>query len=541
LRVRKVYWRVLIVVSLCLAICLPSVGATQRAAAFSDVTDMMSCDTPVQQLVRFGILRGYVDGSFGLHDPLLRAQAAATIVRAADWSTENPQQTFSDQGTTDAELWRSVRVLADRGVANGFPDGTFAPMQPLSRQEALSFIARLLITLGNWQPQGSAPYGDVTSSHATDVATYLHYVGSIPQIAPGTMVIGATQTADRCWYAEALWNGLRQLPSYHAQAGSTILDTPTPLYWGAYINGSPWDLDSLNAFESRAGKGSSLVHWGQAWWRDGRYQPFQADMATRVRDRGSIPLIDWGSWDASGGTNQPRFGLAGIARGEHDAYLRSWAAGAAAWGHPLFLRFNWEMNGWWQFPWSAQLNGNTAGDYVAAWRHVREVFEATGATNVTWVWCPNVVSKETTPLAALYPGDAYVDWVALDGYNWGGIRNEPWRSFAEIYGSSYSALRQLAPTKPIMIAEVASAEQGGDKAAWIRDAFGTQLPTRFPAIKAVVWFNWNDGNSAYTWPIESSGAASAAFGTVIGGSSSYLPNRFKDLPARRIVPFVGTP
>ncbi|HEY8598884.1 MAG TPA: glycosyl hydrolase, partial [Thermomicrobiales bacterium] len=169
------------------------------------------------------------------------------------------------------------------------------------------------------------------------------------------------------------------------------------------------------------------------------------------------------------------------------------------------------------------------------------VFAAAGATNVTWVWCPNVVSAETTPLAQLYPGDAYVDWVALDGYNWGGIRNEPWRSFAEIYGPSYTALRQLAPTKPIMIAEVASAEQGGDKAAWIRDALGVQLPARFPAIKAVAWFNWNDNNGTYTWPIESSAAASAAFGAAVGGSPYYLPGRFGALPPGPIAPYGGAP
>ncbi|HEY8597571.1 MAG TPA: S-layer homology domain-containing protein, partial [Thermomicrobiales bacterium] len=345
MRVLRLSWRLLTVAALCLSLGLPALRAPQAVGAFPDVSSAMSCDTPIRQLITFGVLRGYPDGTFGPHDPLLRAQAAAILVRGANWSSENPQRTFSDQGSTDDELWRAVRILADRDVATGFPDGTFGPAEPLSRQEALSFVTRLLIALGSWQQQGGQPFGDVAESHASDVGTYLHYVGAIPQVEAGSTTLGAGVTADRCWYAEAFWGGLRQLDRYQPHAGGELLDTPTPLYWGAYINGSPWDQDLLNTFESRAGKSSSLVHWGQAWSRDGQYQPFQADMAARVRSRGAIPLIDWGSWDVSGGPEQGRFGLAGIARGEHDAYLRSWAAAAAAWGQPLFLRFNWEMNG----------------------------------------------------------------------------------------------------------------------------------------------------------------------------------------------------
>ena len=39
------------------------------------------------------------------------------------------------------------------------------------------------------------------------------------------------------------------------------------------------------------------------------------------------------------------------------------------------------MNGNW-FPWSETRNGNSSGEYVAAWRHVRDIFRAEGVTNV---------------------------------------------------------------------------------------------------------------------------------------------------------------
>ena len=80
------------------------------------------------------------------------------------------------------------------------------------------------------------------------------------------------------------------------------------------------------------------------------------------------------------------------------------------------------MNGWWR-PWSEQANGNHPGEFVAAWRHVVDIFRAQGATNVTWVWCPNIVGPKSQ-LTGLYPGDNYTDWVCMDGYNWGTDRTE---------------------------------------------------------------------------------------------------------------------
>ncbi len=81
------------------------------------------------------------------------------------------------------------------------------------------------------------------------------------------------------------------------------------------------------------------------------------------------------------------------------------------------MRFNWEMNGRW-FPWSEGVNGNKSGEYVTAWRHVHDIFTAVGANKVTWVWCPNIdPNRIFLDLASQYPGDEYVDWTCLDGYN----------------------------------------------------------------------------------------------------------------------------
>jgi len=276
---------------------------------------------------------------------------------------------------------------------------------------------------------------------------------------------------------------------------------------------------------------------------NGSDMPFQTSYFENTRHHGSIPLLDWGSSARGDGPLQPDFQLSTITAGLHDGYIHNWAEAAKAWGHPFFLRFDWEMNGNWQFPWSAQLNGNTASDYIWAWRHVHDVFAKVGATNVTWVWCPNVSSSTTLPYASLYPGDAYVDWTCLDGYN----KYNTWLGSNTIFTGaginwlydSYHELLAVAPNKPIMIGETASLEAGdggAKKAAWITDAFTVQLRDHLPAIKAVVWFNWDDNSPDYaTLPIESSLASTTAFANAIG-SGYFAANEFANLNTSPIPP-----
>ena len=324
-----------------------------------------------------------------------------------------------------------------------------------------------------------------------------------------------------------------------------------PIYWGAWIAGNtygvgnpPWDTTAIDLFEQHVGKKMSILHWGQPWWNcenaSCRYQTFDLQKAQydTVRQRGYIPLVDWASFDsqAPDRLNQPQFSLSTIIQGQHDEYIRQWATQARDWGHPFFLRFNWEMNGWW-FPWSERVNGNQPGEYVLAWRHVHDIFEEVGAQNVTWAWCVNVIGPNSIPLETVYPGGEYVDWLCMDGYNTGTnpLRSGRWRSFGELFEATYSALLSLSPDKPIMIAEVASTEVGGSKAAWIHEALTNDLPSRFPAVKAVVWFNWN--NRGMDWAIESSLESQKAFAEGIG-SSYYIDNEFSSLKTSPIPPWV---
>jgi beta-mannanase len=128
---------------------------------------------------------------------------------------------------------------------------------------------------------------------------------------------------------------------------------------------------------------------------------------------------------------------------------------------------------------------------VRAWRHLRAIFDRAEATNVRWVWSPcadDSPAQRANAFERYYPGAAYVDVLALDGYNWGtsaeGLGG--WRSFDQIFASPYARLTRLG-TQPVWIAETASDAAGGDKPAWVRDMFASAA--RYQRIRAVVWFN----------------------------------------------------
>jgi endoglucanase len=223
--------------------------------------------------------------------------------------------------------------------------------------------------------------------------------------------------------------------------------------------------------------------------------------------------------------------LEGIIDGLYDTYLTSWAEGMRNFGKPVLLRFGHEMNGDW-YPWSGVKNGggtmNGYGSpdlpdgperYVGAYRYIHDHFIKNGVDNVLWVWCVNapfeVMERSLgswNNAAAYYPGDDYVDWLYFDGYNWGSSAfgqqfNAKWTSFDEIFGSSYAELQAINSEKPIIIGEFASTEEGGDKAAWVKEAFSV-IRNKYPQIRAIIWFHIDKETD---WRINSSKASLKAY------------------------------
>lgn len=312
--------------------------------------------------------------------------------------------------------------------------------------------------------------------------------------------------------------------------------TQPAIYWGATIgsqltgNQAPWDTTAIDKFEGLAQKRLSLVQFFQPFANCNptcSFYGFPTTPLNNVRAHGAIPVLSWSSQSIPSSKSEPDFQLADVASGTYDTYIRNFATAARGWGHPFFLRFNWEANGNW-FPWSESINGNQPGDYIRAWRHVHDIFTQVGATNVSWVWCPNIDPGGVYQnLASIYPGSTYVDWTCIDGYNRGG---SGWATFSSLYRSTYNAVLALAPGKPLMIGEVASSENGGSKATWIKDMLA-RVPTEYPSIRALLWFDKYD--SGMDWPIETSAAATAGFAAGIA-NPAYVVNNYGAISASPI-------
>jgi hypothetical protein len=336
-------------------------------------------------------------------------------------------------------------------------------------------------------------------------------VAAIWQGAPtaGTLAVAAPVTAIAALpFDEAL------VP---ATAGHVALGAVTASL--AASETRPWDpaaLDEVNGFEHVVRRRAGIVMWFSDWTQEIDPAQLQA-----VAARGSVPEITWAPWQRGRVfTAQRRFSLARIAGGAHDAYVRRTARRLRDFGRPVLLRFAHEMNGP-HYPWAAHRYGNHTADFIAAWRHVHDLFAREGATNVSWVWAP--MAPHVDP--RLYPGDDVVDVVGLSGFNGGTeLAWNGWRSFSTIYGPALATVARIAPSKPVQVSEVSSTESGGSKARFIREMFAEVA--RRPQITSLVWF---DVDKEADWRVGSSPAAERAFRTAVAapyfGGRPWLPAR----------------
>ena len=237
----------------------------------------------------------------------------------------------------------------------------------------------------------------------------------------------------------------------------------------------------------------------------------------RVLRNGFIPMVTWEPWrwpeELPAGIppeDQPDFSLSAILNGEYDDYIWNWAIDLKRISGPLFLRPMHEMNGNW-YPWCGTVNGNRPKEYIEVWSYIRSIFTEAKNDHLIWIWSPYVHSVPDEPgneIWRYYPGSKELDWLALDGYNWGKTQGwSKWRRFNEVFGEAYEKLVSLSPERPMMIAEVGCAEEGGDKGEWIGEAFRV-LGDTFSKIKALIWFNIK---KECDWRIESSPQSLKAF------------------------------
>src|SRR3954468_9781211 len=271
-------------------------------------------------------------------------------------------------------------------------------------------------------------------------------------------------------------------PTANAACAPHALLCPERIYVRASVDGLPYDPAVLDPFTQATGVSPSVAMYFYDF--GGRVD---SAALRRLRDSGRLPMMTWEPWNHTTPSANP-YSLQAIAAGEFDAYLSAQGKALAAVGAPVAVRFAHEMNGSW-YPWGQGVNGNTPADYVAAYRHVHDVITAAGATNVIWVWSPiTVISRPNVPLAPLYPGDGYVDWLGLRVYF-----RSPNAAYAADIPSTLRELDRIAPAKPIYVAET-SVLPGPNRPAMIHDLISGLLT--IPNLVGLTWFN-HDTNHDY--------------------------------------------
>jgi hypothetical protein len=261
------------------------------------------------------------------------------------------------------------------------------------------------------------------------------------------------------------------------------------------------DEQRYDAFSNSAGRAPALWMMGRTWMGASNRFPRQ-ELISHIRRNGSVPLVTWMPIDAAHPTDPNRVTWRSIRDGKFDRYIKRFARAARGSGGTVIIRLGHEMDGNW-FPWG--LCGTSSArkrQFIGAWRHVVRTFRGVGARNVRFLWSPHGPKGRcpSDDWQGMYPGSRFVDYVGVSGYNWGVPRTSyerrtrpwaRWQTAVSVLGPGVRALGRVAPSKPIIIAELGSSPDAPTwttKADWIRTGY-PQMFAAYPGIVAIVYFN----------------------------------------------------
>lgn len=275
------------------------------------------------------------------------------------------------------------------------------------------------------------------------------------------------------------------------------LKNPSVILLGTYDNETTESFESIINLEDSLHTTFPLIHLFTAWGSKPE-QEFPKLQVETILALGSLPVISWEPWLTDFDEKEypllrpvkerDKGGLADIARGEYDPYILEWAGEVTKIKEPLFLRIGHEMNDPYRYPWGPQ--NNAPQDFIDAWKHIRQIFDSVGASNVIWVWSPHPAYGY---YEAFYPGDEYLDYVGVTALNYGVVATwSQWWTFREIAGNYYEQLASF--NKPIMITEFGSLAVGGNRSEWYADAL-RDIPEKYPLVKSVIFFHFSSDNT----------------------------------------------
>ncbi|MCL5934974.1 MAG: S-layer homology domain-containing protein [Firmicutes bacterium] len=139
---------VLVALALGIMCPVPGLAAAEEPGFFTDVSPGDPNVIFIRYLKKSGLASGRPDGTFGPREPLTRAGALCLITGAeAGGGVGQAASLFSD---VPPDHWAAgvIGGAYSKGLARGYPDGTFLPDAPVTRAEAVSFLF-------NWAGQKS--------------------------------------------------------------------------------------------------------------------------------------------------------------------------------------------------------------------------------------------------------------------------------------------------------------------------------------------------------------------------------------------------
>lgn len=328
---------------------------------------------------------------------------------------------------------------------------------------------------------------------------------------------------------------------------SITLPPKNNLYHGVYPGGKTGDeddltLEDLSSYESAVGKTAVWVYFSNNWYHG---REFPMETATWIRDAGSIPYIRLmlrSSLKHDG--NEPVFKLQNIIDGHFDNDLHAWCKLARDFGTALLVEYGTEVNSD-SFAWSGISNGAGATDeygdpaqpdgperFKDAYRHIIQICRDEGANNITWVFH---ILGESHPeddwnkMEFYYPGDDWIDWIGVSIYGTHTPQNSYFSIFSIVMDAIYPRIVELAPQKPIIIAEFGTAKNNplADQTQWARDALTQITSQRYPNLIGFSWWNewWqNDDDPAHdtTMRVQDNPELADVFQEFVGNNSMVL-------------------
>lgn len=307
------------------------------------------------------------------------------------------------------------------------------------------------------------------------------------------------------------------LPASWARAAGP----PRGLDFGLSLEGHPRSAPEVKALEQDLGAPLKVLNVFVQWPADPAAGWFPWPFLDAAAALGVLPCITWEPMFLEQGQERAVPGR-DILTGAWDRYLEFFAREARRFGRPLILRLAHEMNlaryHWFTEP--GEYGPHSPALYREVFGYVTGKLRAAGAGNVSVAFCPNAESvpgpgnaegADWNTAAAWWPGAEAVDVLGMDGYNWGTFfRKEThgwdssWKSFAEIFGPLRAELLGLAPDKPLLVFETASAGLGGDADAWAADAARTAADW---GLRALLWF---EAKKEQDWRFPRAGRGAAA-------------------------------